>query len=106
MTTETYVTDNPAASRFEIRVGEPDSEPVGFAEYHLSEGEMAFLHTEITTGREGQALAAVLIREALDSARRRGLAVLPYCPFVRVWIGRNREYTDLVPVDRRVRFNL
>ncbi|MER8182306.1 GNAT family N-acetyltransferase [Kitasatospora sp. NPDC094015] len=106
MTTEPQVTDNPAASRFEIRLAAGDAEPVGFVEYHLSDGEIAFLHTETAPGHEGLGLAGTLVRAALDSARHRQLAVLPYCPFVRVWIGRNREYTDLVPVDRRARFDL
>jgi uncharacterized protein len=34
------------------------------------------------------------------------LAVLPYCPFVRGFIDRHREYLDLLPVERRAKFGL
>lgn len=43
---------------------------------------------------------------ALDDARERGLAVLPFCPFVRAHIQRHREYADLVPAARRGEFDL
>ncbi|WP_420803744.1 GNAT family N-acetyltransferase [Saccharopolyspora erythraea] len=42
----------------------------------------------------------------LDSARERGLEVLPHCPFVRSWIARHPEYLELVPEDRRAEFDL
>ncbi|WP_033823345.1 GNAT family N-acetyltransferase [Kitasatospora sp. MBT63] len=104
------VTDDPRASRYEIRIGPGAAagtgEPVGFAEYHLSEGELALIHTEVDPVFEGRGLAGRLVRAALDDARRRGLAVLPYCPYVRKWIGRHPDFTDLVPADRRARFGL
>ena len=34
---------------------------------------------------------------ALDAARAEGLGVLPFCPFVRGFIDKNRDYVDLVP---------
>ncbi|MFF7633211.1 DUF1275 family protein [Kitasatospora sp. NPDC008050] len=43
---------------------------------------------------------------ALDSARERGLAVLPYCPFIRGWLGKHPDYVDLVPQDQLNRFGL
>jgi predicted GNAT family acetyltransferase len=42
----------------------------------------------------------------LDNARAEGLAVLPYCPFVKRFIDRHREYLALVPVERRAMFTL
>jgi predicted GNAT family acetyltransferase len=43
---------------------------------------------------------------AADDARSRGLAVLPFCPFVNGYIERHREYADLVPEPYRERFGL
>ncbi|WP_234330850.1 GNAT family N-acetyltransferase [Streptomyces sp. NRRL F-4474] len=108
--------DRPEKSRYEIlavaeAVAEADTrgdgtETAGFAEYHLSEGEIAFLHTEIDPRFGGRGLGGLLARGALDDARARGLRVLPYCPFVRGWIGKHPEYADLVPEARRARFGL
>ncbi|MEU9131065.1 GNAT family N-acetyltransferase [Kitasatospora sp. NPDC048540] len=99
----TDVTDNQAASRFEIS---DDGELAGFAEYHRYENEIAFIHTEIDPRFGGRGLAGQLARAALDTAREQGLAVLPYCPFIRGWIGKHPEYTDLVPAAQRDRFGL
>ncbi|MFF3068145.1 GNAT family N-acetyltransferase [Kitasatospora sp. NPDC057904] len=97
------VTDNPGKSRFEIH---EDGELAGFAEYHRSGDEIAFIHTEIDPRFEGRGLAGGLARAALDTAREQALSVLPYCPFIRGWITKHPEYTDLVPASHRARFGL
>ncbi|MFH8384708.1 GNAT family N-acetyltransferase [Kitasatospora sp. NPDC018058] len=100
---EQSVTDNTEKSRFEIHDA---GELAGFAEYHRSEGEIAFIHTEIDPRFEGRGLGGRLARAALDTARDQHLAVLPYCPFIRGWITKHPEYTDLVPTSHRARFGL
>lgn len=48
-----------------------------------------------------------LVTEELDDARRRGLAGLPFCPYVRQVIASGPEqYLDLVPPRNRERFKL
>ncbi|MBB5158089.1 hypothetical protein BJ970_005688 [Saccharopolyspora phatthalungensis] len=101
--TQPEVVDDPGANRFEIRA---DGEPAGFTEYRLRPKSIAFLHTEIDPRFEGRGLGGALIRSALDAARERGLAVLPYCPFVRGWISKHSDYLDLVPADKRAGFQL
>ena len=100
---ETTVVDNPAQERFEIRV---DGEPAGVADYNRTAHGLALTHTEIGGAFEGKGLGSVLVRHALDAARAQGQAVLPYCPFVRGWIGKHPEYLDLVPAGDRARFDL
>lgn len=100
---ETKVVDNLDASRFEIYQGE---EFAGFAEYHLHRDEIAFIHTEVTPKFEGQGLAGKLARHALDDARERNRAVLPYCPYIRAWIRKHPDYIDLVPETHREGFEL
>ena len=97
------VTDVPSRDRFEIAV---DGVTVGFTQYRRTPGEIAFMHTEIDPGHEGEGLGATLVATALDAARADGLDVLPFCPFVRGFIDRHREYADLVPTRRRARFGL
>ena len=97
------VIDNPDKARFEILA---DGELAGFVLYHLRGHEIAFTHTETDDRFRGHGLASQLVRTALDEARARHLAVLPYCPFVRSWITEHREYADLVPAGKRAQFGL
>ncbi len=97
------VTDAPERHRFEIHVG---GELAGFTVYRLQRDRFAFTHTEIDPRFSGGGLASILVRGALDEMRRREIAVLPYCPFVRRYISRHLEYLDLVPADAREEFDL
>ncbi|MFD3335946.1 GNAT family N-acetyltransferase [Streptomyces sp. NPDC058700] len=103
---EPQVRDRPEKSRYEILGGDDGTETAGFAEYHLSEGEIAFIHTETDPRFAGRGLGGLLAGAALDDARARRLRVLPYCPFIRDWMGKHPEYADLVPESRRARFGL
>ena len=97
------ITDVSDRRRFEIAV---DDAVVGFTEYRRRPGIISFVHTEIDPSRKGEGLGTLLVKAALDIARAEGLAVLPYCPFVKDFIDRHREYLDLVPVGRRAKFAL
>jgi predicted GNAT family acetyltransferase len=97
------VADAPERERFEISL---DGAVVGFTEYHRGPRALALVHTEIDPAREGEGLASQLIRATLDSARAEGVAVLPFCPFVRDFIEAHKEYLDLVPAERRAEFRL
>ncbi len=50
--------------------------------------------------------APILIHDALEDARHRGLTVLPFYPFVNEYVERHREYVELVPESRREGFGL
>lgn len=96
----------PERNRYEIAV---DDQPAGFTRYEHRKGgsgEIVFIHTEIDDSFSGQGLGNTLIRYALDDARTKGLAVIPYCPFVRGFIAKHEDYVDLVPQDRRAAFKL
>ncbi|HEX4305191.1 MAG TPA: GNAT family N-acetyltransferase [Solirubrobacterales bacterium] len=97
------VTDAPGRQRFEVSV---DGEPAGFLVYRSRKGLLALIHTEVEERFEGRGLGGRLARFALDQARERGLAVLPFCPFVNEWMKRHTEYVDLVPPAYRAEFDL
>lgn len=93
----TSVTDAPDRSRYELDV---DGEVAGFAAYRDGDGVRVFTHTEVAEAYEGRGLGGELARSALDDARRRGIAVVPRCPFIRAWIERHPAYADLVTPER------
>ena len=97
------VHDNPPKERYEAAV---DGALAGFAEYRQKPGLIAFVHTEVDQAFEGHGVASILIHDALEDARRRGLAVLPFCPFVSAYIEQHREYVELVPESQREAFGL
>jgi len=103
LASESVVTDNPAESRFEIYVG---GERAGLIQYQLNGEKISLIHTEVDDRFQGMGLAAKLARSALDQARARGLAVLPFCPYVKSWIAKHPDYVDLVPEARRAEFGL
>ena len=100
---EIVVSDAPERKRYELTV---DGELAGFLIYRAREGLIALIHTEVTGGYEGRGLGGRLARFALDRAREQGLAVLPFCPFVRSYIKRHPEYLDLVAEERQPQFGL
>jgi predicted GNAT family acetyltransferase len=98
------VRDREAGHRFEIWVGD---DLAGFLKYRVVEGSLhAFDHTEVEPRYEGHGLAGQLVTQALDAARERGWTLLPYCPYVREFLVKHREYADLVPADRTAEFGL
>jgi uncharacterized protein len=95
--------DNPRRSRFELHV---DGELVGFADYRLQSDVLSLPHTEVQSKHRGRGFASTLIRDTLDTARKRGLAVLPQCPYVSQYIAEHPDYLPLVPADQRDRYGL
>jgi predicted GNAT family acetyltransferase len=90
------VIDNTRQGRFEVVL---DGAVVGKAVYRVRDGQsgtVVFTHTEVDPGLQGQGLAQVLARRALDQVRASGRRAVPQCPFIAGYIARHPEYADLV----------
>jgi hypothetical protein len=86
------VRDNPAESRFELEV----ERQTAFVYYETKPGIITFTHTDVPLVMSGKGVGSRLIKGALDQARARGLKVVAECPFVAAFIGKHKEYGDLV----------
>jgi uncharacterized protein len=92
------VVDNPELQRFEARV---DGVVAGEIVYREgADGRLVLLHTEVDEGLEGHGVGGRLVAGALEDVRRRGLTIVPLCPFVRAYLARHPEYADLVAPGR------
>jgi len=90
---DTVVVDVPESSRYELRL---DGRLVGLLAYRRRNGSAAFTHTEVVPECEGRGFGSRLVAAALDDARRKGVAVIPLCPFVAHYIDAHPEYEPLV----------
>jgi uncharacterized protein len=97
------IIDNSEESRYELRI---DEELAGLLRYRSKPKTIALMHTETGEQHRGKGLAERLVRAALEDARRRGLAVLPFCPYVKAYLERHPDDLDLVPAGERSRFGL
>lgn len=73
-----------------------DDTPVGQLTYRLEGRIMHVEHTLSDPSVRGRGLAGKLTRHVLDDARRRGLSVVPVCPYVAQFIDEHPEYSDVV----------
>lgn len=87
------ISDVPQVGQFVATI---EGKRAGYIDYSLTARGMLIRHTEVDGAYEGQGVGGALSRFALDSARERGIEVIPICPFVAGWIMRHPEYSDLV----------
>ncbi len=90
---ELQVVDNPSASRYEILA---DGQVAGFVTYSILADRMVLIHTEVRPEFEGHGVGAALAAGVLDDLRRRGLRVVPRCPYIAAYIDKHPGYQDLV----------
>lgn len=90
--TQLRITHDEAAHRFEAWF---DDRRLGLADYVPQDGVWLFTHTEVDPVYRGQNVATVLIRAALDEARKRNKRIVPLCYFVEVFLRRYPEYQNL-----------
>jgi predicted GNAT family acetyltransferase len=87
-----HVTENPAAHRFEMPVGDT----VAVAYYRLEDGKVVLTHTEVPERFSGQGLGSELAAGVFRLIRESGRRVAIRCPFMAAWASRHREVEDLV----------
>lgn len=85
--------DNPEGRRWEALL---DGEVVGYSEYRRTSSRIIFTHTVVDPDFEGRGIASRLAQTAVDDAIEHGLRITPYCPFVRAYLERHREYAESV----------
>ena len=88
------VIDDPAGSRPTIEADGQIAELV----YELRGDRMVLLHTGVPAALGGHGIGGRLVTAAIDEAKRRGLTVVPMCPFARDWLLRHPDVAATVPI--------
>ena len=79
--------------RFELHLGDQ----FAFIDYILNKNGVMFLtHTEVPNELAGKGIGTVLVKQALEDIKAKGLTLVPLCPFVALYIKRHPEWKELV----------
>lgn len=78
------VTDNPVKNRYELDV----SGALAIAEYRLDGNKIIITHVEVPESLRGQGVAAKVMEGVVADASRRGLAIVPVCPYAASYMKR------------------
>jgi len=69
---------------------------VGLIDYAQRPGTAVSRHTETDPAYQGRGFAGRLTTYALDDLRRRGLSLVPVCPYTQRFLESHPEYADLL----------
>ncbi|MDP9696910.1 UNVERIFIED_ORG: putative GNAT family acetyltransferase [Arthrobacter globiformis] len=87
------VRNAPQRHRYEILDGDAVIGKAHYLPHNGSNGpERIFYHTTVSEDYAGQGLAARLVQDALDDTLAAGIAVVPVCPYVKVWLRKHPDY--------------
>jgi uncharacterized protein len=89
------ITDNQAASRFELHADGRLAE----LQYRRNGNRLVLIHTEVPEQLEGRGIGGALVTAAIDRAERDGMTVVPLCPFAYGWLERHPDVASRVTVD-------
>jgi predicted GNAT family acetyltransferase len=60
------------------------------------EGLIIIDHTEVPAALRGRKVGEQMVRQAVEDARRDGVAIIPLCPFAKAQIDRHPEWQDVL----------
>ncbi|MGZ5938201.1 MAG: GNAT family N-acetyltransferase [Rhizomicrobium sp.] len=69
---------------------------IAAAYYKIADGVITFVHTEVPPELGGKGIGSRLIKGALDQVRGDGLKVIAQCPFVKAWIDKHPDYSNML----------
>jgi predicted GNAT family acetyltransferase len=82
--------DNPAEGRFEISVDGHLAQLI----YERQGKQLVLIHTEVPEELAGQGIGAMLVRAAIEAAKKDDLAIVAECSYARTWLQRHPDETE------------
>ncbi len=62
----------------------------------VGEDKMIIEHTEVNPGNEGKGLGKKLVTKAVEFARKKGIKIIPICPFAKKVFEKTPEFGDVL----------
>jgi predicted GNAT family acetyltransferase len=89
------VTDNHDRLRYETEI----DGTTAYLSYARQGDHLVLVHTEVPGALEGHGVGGALVSAAIDDAARRGLVVVPRCPFASAWLRRHPDAAERVTIE-------
>ncbi len=85
--------DGPSKGRYRMVINGVEAEMT-----YSRAGERLIIidHTEVPAALRGRKVGERLVRQAVEDARREGIAIIPLCPFAKAQIDRRPEWQDVL----------
>lgn len=93
------LTDNSDKKQFEFRVE-------GYTariEYIIMAKKIFLTHTEVPVDLEGKGIGSKIVKLALEEIEKRGLKLIPLCPFIAKYITRHPEWKRILDEDVNIK---
>ncbi len=84
--------DGASKGRYRIVIDDAEAE---MTYSRAGDGLIIIDHTEVPAALRGRKVGERLVRQAIEDARREGVAIIPLCPFAKAQIGRHPEWQDV-----------
>ena len=86
--------DGPSKGRYRIVADGIEAE---MTYSRASDGLIIIDHTDVPAALRGRKIGQMLLRQAIEDARREKFSIIPLCPFAKAQIDRHPEWQDVLP---------
>ncbi len=93
------LTDNQDRKQFELVVEGHTAR----IEYMIMANKIFLTHTEVPAELEGKGIGSIIVKLALEEVEKRGLKLIPLCPFVGKYITRHPEWKRILADDVKLK---
>lgn len=88
------IVNNETKNRFEFNV----NNHIAFIEYSSTSNQVSLNHTIVPDELSGQGVGSALVEKTLIYLKEANKKILPFCPFVFVFIKKHPKWKDIVDV--------
>jgi len=84
--------DNEARKRYELLF----EGHTAFIDYKKTRNKIYLIHTDVPAALEGRGIGSRIVLQALVDIRKKGLVLVPLCPFVAKYLKKHPHWNELV----------